>query len=96
MTTESRAQYDVRAAFARGFRAWRLAHQIPLKQIASDLRVSISTISAWELGQRFPSGRHFEQLVNYTGLPPCRLFCVMSDRCVPAGCVVAMSQNASV
>ena len=30
---------------------------------------------------------------NYTGLPPCRLFCVMADKCVPADCLLAMVQK---
>ena len=36
--------------------------------------------------------RHFELLVDYTGLPPCKLFCVMADKCVPADCLLAMSK----
>ena len=35
---------------------------------------------------------HAVILVEYTGLPPCKLFCVMADKCVPADCLLAMSQ----
>jgi transcriptional regulator with XRE-family HTH domain len=82
----------VRASFAIAFRNWREKNAIPLKQIARDLGVSISTVSAWESGERFPSGYNFELLVEYTRQPPCKLFCVMADKCVPADCLLAMSQ----
>ena len=83
---------DVRSSFAIAFNNWRHKHGLPLKQIARDLGVSISTVSSWESGERFPSGYNFELLVNYTGLPPCKLFCVMADKCVPADCLLAMRQ----
>lgn len=51
-----------------------------------DLGVSIATVNSWEAGKRFPTGRHFEMLSNYTGLPPCRLLCAMADQCVPTQC----------
>ncbi|MCX6929300.1 MAG: helix-turn-helix transcriptional regulator, partial [Verrucomicrobia bacterium] len=81
---------DVRASFATAFTNWRRKSKIPLKTIAKDLGVSISTVSAWELGEYFPTGYNFELLVEYTGLPPCKLFCVMADKCVPADCLLAM------
>ena len=85
---------DVRASFACAFGTWRRNNQVPLKKIASDLGVSVSTVSAWELGLRFPTGYNFEMLVEYTGLPPCKLFCVMADQCgrVPARCLLAMQR----
>ena len=86
---------DVRASFATAFSAWRKRKRIPLKRIARDLGVSISTVSSWELGERFPGGYNFEMLVEYTGLPPCKLFCVMADKCVPADCLLALSRIAS-
>ena len=91
---EPKAQYhcDFRASFAIAFGNWRCKQQISLKQLAMDLGVSTSTVSAWELGERFPTGRHFERLVTYTGLPPCKLFCVMADKCVPADCLLVISQ----
>ena len=83
---------DIRASFACAFGNWRRKHKIPLKRIASDLGVSVSTVSSWESGQCLPQGCNLESLVEYTGLPPCKLFCVMADKCVPADCLLAMSQ----
>ncbi len=85
---------DVRASFATAFSNWRKKNKIPLKKIAGDLGVSVSTVSGWELGEFFPTGYNFELLVKYTGLPPCKLFCVMADKCVPADCLLAMSRLA--
>ena len=90
MARKTELPYDVRASFATGFRNWRLKNNIPLKVVATDLGISIATVSAWETGRRFPTGRHFEMLVHYTGLPPCRLFCVMADKCVLAECLLAI------
>jgi transcriptional regulator with XRE-family HTH domain len=92
MPPKSQYHCDVRASFAIAFCAWRLKHNIPLKKIARDLGVSIATVSSWELGRRFPTGCNFELLVEYTGLPPCKLFCVMADKCVPADCLLATSR----
>jgi transcriptional regulator with XRE-family HTH domain len=78
--------HDVRTSFAMAFSNWRQRNHIPLKKVAADLGLSIATINKWELGQRFPTGRHFELLVMYTGEPPCRLFCVMADKCAPTEC----------
>jgi transcriptional regulator with XRE-family HTH domain len=80
----------VRASFATAFTNWRRKSKVPLKKIAKDLGVSISTVSSWGLGECFPTGYNFELLVEYTGLPPCKLFCVMADKCVPAHCLLAM------
>ncbi len=93
MDPQSHFHCDIRASFAAAFAHWRRRHRVPLKQIASDLGLSISTVSCWELGKRFPTGRNFELLVNYTGVPPCRLFCIMADKCVPAGCLLAMGRK---
>jgi transcriptional regulator with XRE-family HTH domain len=84
---------DFRASFATAFRNWRRKNNLPLKQVAADLGLSIATISKWELGARFPSGRNFEMLTDYTGLPPCKLFCIMADKCVPAECMLSMRKK---
>jgi len=55
--------------------------------------LSVAAISAWELGKRFPTGRHFEMLADYTGEPPCRLFCILADKCIPAECLLAMRKR---
>ena len=83
---------DIGASFAIAFKNWRRKNKVPLKQVAADLGLSVNTISLWELGKRFPSKRHFAMLAEYTAQPPCKLFCVMADKCVPAECLMAMSQ----
>jgi transcriptional regulator with XRE-family HTH domain len=90
---KSRFQCDLRASFATAFRNWRLKNHIPLKKIARDLGLSVSTVNSWELGEQFPTGRNFEMLVDYTGVPPCKLFCVLADRCVPPECLLAMGRK---
>ena len=85
---------NVRSSFAAAFRTWRLKSKLPLKTIAKELGVAVATINAWELGHRFPSARNFEMLVEYSGVPPCRLFCIMADKCVPADCLLAMRRKA--
>jgi transcriptional regulator with XRE-family HTH domain len=80
---------DIRASFTLAFRNWRLKNNIPLKTIAKDLGLSIATISSWESGKRFPTGYNLEMLADYTGVPTCRLFCRMADKCVPANCPLA-------
>jgi hypothetical protein len=84
---------DIRDGFATAFRNWRLKNNIPLKKIARDLGLSIATINSWESGTRFPTGYNLEMLANYTSVPPCRLLCVMADKCVPAACPLAMPKN---
>jgi transcriptional regulator with XRE-family HTH domain len=92
MADGSSLRCDIRGSFATAFRNWRLKKNIPLKRVAADLGVSIGTVNKWESGQRFPTGRHFEMLAEYTGMPPCRLFCVMADKCIPSDCLLAASK----
>jgi transcriptional regulator with XRE-family HTH domain len=93
MAHKLKIQYDIRATLATAFRNWRFENNVPLKQVAMDLGVSIATVNTWESGKRFPSGRHFEMLVGYLGLPPCRLFCVVKDKCVPQECMQALPRK---
>ncbi len=93
MAGASSLRCDIRGSFATAFRNWRLKENIPLKQVAADLGVSIGTVNNWESGKRFPTGRHFELLAEYTGLPPCRLFCIMADQCIPSDCMLATSKK---
>ena len=93
MAQETKFHCDLRASFATAFGNWRRKNHIPLKKIASDLGLSIATINSWESGKRFPTGYNFEMLANYTGVAPCRLFCVMADKCVPAGCLLSLPKN---
>jgi transcriptional regulator with XRE-family HTH domain len=90
---ESRFHCDIRVCFATAFSNWRLKNSIPLKQIAGDLGVSIATVNSWALGMRFPTGRHFQMIIDYTGVPPCRLFCVMADKCVPPECLLELPKK---
>ena len=84
---------DIRTSFATAFRNWRLKNNVPLKKVAKDLGLAVSTVNSWELGERFPTACNFEVLANYTGVPPCKLFCVMADKCVPAECLLAMGRK---
>src|ERR1039457_6416114 len=93
MAQESTLRCDIRASFATAFCNWRLKSNIPLKQIAIDLGVSIATVNSWELRKSFPTGRRFQMLADYTGVPPCRLFCVMADKCLPAECLLALPKK---
>lgn len=93
MPRRPKFQCDVRTSFATAFRNWRLKNNLPLKQVAKDLGLSVSTVDSWELGKRFPTGYNFEMLVNYAGVPPCKLFCVMADKCVPPECLLAMGKK---
>jgi transcriptional regulator with XRE-family HTH domain len=86
---------DIRANFAKALRTWRRKNNLSLKEIAAEMGISLATVSAWERGARFPAVQHFQALVNYTGIPPCRLFCVMADKCVPAECLLAMRNQAA-
>ena len=86
---------DIGASFAIAFKNWRRKQKLPLKQVAADLGLSVNTVSLWELGKRFPSRRHLQKLLRYTGQPPCKLFCVMAEECVPSGCLLAMKQLGS-
>ena len=93
MAQKPNCQCNIRASFATAFRNWRVKHNIPLKKIADDLGLAVSTVNSWELGERFPTGRNFEMLVDYTGVPPCKLFCIMADKCVPTECLLAMGRK---
>ena len=93
MAEKKKSRCDLRGSFATAFSAWRRKNNIPLKKIAKELGLSIATVSSWQTGEHFPTGRNFEMLVNYTGVPPCRLFCVMADKCVPADCLLAMGRK---
>jgi len=41
---------DIRKSFATASRNWRLKNDIPLKQIAADLGISVSTVNFWNSG----------------------------------------------
>ena len=58
--------------FSGRLHRWRIRRGLLLKQMASDLGVSLSLVSAWEKGDRFPSAPHLEQISSYTGIPTCQ------------------------
>ena len=89
MSGKPESKYAIRKSFAAALRNWRRRHKIPLKIIAAGLGVSVNTISLWELGKRFPNGRHFEMLTEYTGQTPCQFVCVLADRCQSDKCLLA-------
>ena len=84
---------DLCATFATAFHNWRLKRNIPLRKIAKDLGLSIGTINSWESGKRFPTGRHLERIVDYTGVPPCQLFCRITHKRVSAESLLAMPKK---
>jgi transcriptional regulator with XRE-family HTH domain len=79
---------DIRKNFAIVFKTWRQRNSLLLKQIAAELGVSASTVNLWEMGRRFPTGKNIEALAQYTGLPPCRLFCLMAAKCTRRLCLL--------
>lgn len=80
---------DFRACFPVMLKRWRRKNYLPLKRVAADLHLSVNTLSAWEQGKRFPTGRHFDQFVAYTGEPPCHFVCSHAEQCRPGGCLRA-------
>jgi len=54
------------------------------------LGLAAATVNAWELGERFPTGEHFQAVVNYTGVPPGKLICGLADKCVSTECQLAL------
>jgi len=73
---------NVCALFGDRLRQWRKETGTPLKQVAAGLGVSVSIVSAWERGARFPSGQHIDSLAEYTGLAACKFFCESGQRCI--------------
>lgn len=61
---------------------------MPQKEIASDLDLHISVVSAWETGERFPNSLALQKIADYTGITPCRIFCNRMARCAPGQCAL--------
>ena len=79
----------VRANFPLVLKRWRLKNGVSRKQMAAELGFGLSTLSAWERGERFPDGFALDNLITYTHLTPCRLFCDRANRCAPGQCALA-------
>ncbi|TFG47163.1 MAG: XRE family transcriptional regulator [Candidatus Brocadiia bacterium] len=60
---------------------WRKEKNLPLKHVAQDLGVSLSIISGWEKGKRFPSQANFKRISSYTEIPCSCLFCKNCTAC---------------
>jgi len=78
--------WALRANFAIILKRWRLQHHLTQKEMAGKLGFPVSTLSAWETGERFPNGYTLDHIVRYTHISPCRLFCDRSARCMPGRC----------
>jgi transcriptional regulator with XRE-family HTH domain len=61
-------------AIQKRLREWRKKKRIPLKDIAAQVGVTAATVSAWETGVRFPTGRHLDRLAELMRVPACTLF----------------------
>jgi transcriptional regulator with XRE-family HTH domain len=62
--------------------------------VADRLRVTSATVSCWESGRRFPTGKHFDELVKMTKMAPCQFFCIHIARC--ADCELSSSSRRTV
>ncbi|MBI2441839.1 MAG: helix-turn-helix transcriptional regulator [Lentisphaerae bacterium] len=71
----------VRSSFSGHFRSWRSQNGKPLKAVAQELGVGLTTVSKWELGQRFPTAENLEAIAQYTGIPLCHFFCPGRKEC---------------
>ena len=59
--------------FGARLRLWRGEQGHPLKRVAHDLGVSVSVVSRWERGLRFPSVKNLDRIARYMDLPVCCL-----------------------
>ena len=91
MNGKSGFECNFRSDFATIFKAWRRRKHLLLKQIAADLGVSASIVNLWEHGRRFPDGNNIEQLLQYTGLTFCDLFCLKAPKCTRRLCLLKKS-----
>lgn len=64
---------DPRHALAFHLARWRKRRGIPLKIMASDIGVAVSSLNGWETGKSLPSCDNLIALARYTGIEPCRL-----------------------
>ncbi len=66
-------QLSTAERFGKRLRVWRRAEGLPLKRVAHDLDVSVSVVSQWERGLRFPSVRNLDRIAQYMDVPVCNL-----------------------
>jgi DNA-binding transcriptional regulator YiaG len=70
------SRHPASACLARRLREWRKSTGFPLKYLADELKVSVSTVSQWENGRRFPSLQRLERLA---ALMQMRVCCMLYD-----------------
>ena len=56
-------------AFAGNLCVWRKKNGVKLREVAAELDLSVSIVSEWAHGRRFPNVDHFYALSQYTGIP---------------------------
>jgi transcriptional regulator with XRE-family HTH domain len=66
---------SARNILAANLRRWRSVRKLPLKHVARDLGIAVSTWSQWETGKRFPPDDLLDLLANYMRVPVCHLLC---------------------
>ncbi len=52
----------LRAKFAHGLKHWRYNHPLTQNEMATKLGFCLSTVNAWETGERFPNGYALEHI----------------------------------
>lgn len=68
-----RLQLSTSERFGTRLRIWRRSEGLPLKRVAHELDVSVSVVSQWERGLRFPSVRNLDRIAQYMDIPVCSL-----------------------
>jgi transcriptional regulator with XRE-family HTH domain len=86
MKTHLSPSFNLRRNFGPVFLWWREQRGHPIKHVATETGYSYSSIKAWENGQRTPKPDTLTNIVNYTGLVPCRFFCGWTGDCSPTRC----------
>ncbi|MBT7847450.1 MAG: helix-turn-helix transcriptional regulator [Lentisphaerae bacterium] len=66
---------------ATNLRLWRMRQGLLQKQLAPELHVGISALSAWEKGDRFPLPTNLDLLAKRLGVPVKCLFCKDFENC---------------
>jgi len=72
----TRPRLSTAARFGARLRIWRQELGYPLKRVAHDLDVSVSVVSQWERGLRFPSVKNLDGIAGYMDVPVC---CLLYD-----------------
>ena len=68
-------------ALSKCLHKWREEEGLTLRDVATRLDLSVSTVSTWENGTRFPSGEHLLQLSKLMDVPICGLVYESAHKC---------------